>query len=110
MALGLLALSLAPTAFAQSFPSKPITLICPWPPGGSTDIHLRKMAELGSKYLGRPIIVENKPGGSGLVGPTTMAKTARPDGYTIAQLPIPAYRVPYMQKVDWHPIDDFTYI
>jgi tripartite-type tricarboxylate transporter receptor subunit TctC len=101
---------LAQGAFAQAFPAKPITLICPWPAGGSTDIHLRKMAELGSKYLGQPVVVENKPGGSGLVGPTTMAKTARPDGYTISQLPITAYRVPHMQHVDWHPIDDFTYI
>jgi tripartite-type tricarboxylate transporter receptor subunit TctC len=100
----------AASAAAQQFPAKPITLICPWPPGGSTDIHLRKMAELGSKYLGQQVIVENKPGGSGLVGPTTMAKTARGDGYTLSQLPITAYRVPHMQKVDWHPIDDFTYV
>jgi tripartite-type tricarboxylate transporter receptor subunit TctC len=102
-------------AFAQSgpsqtFPAKPITLICPWPAGGSTDIHLRKMAELASKYLGQPVIVENKPGGSGLVGPTTMAKTARADGYTVSQLPITAYRIPHMQHADWDPIGDFTYV
>src|SRR4051812_49357558 len=97
-------------AFAQAFPAKPISLICPWPAGGSTDIHLRKMAELASKYLGQPVVVENKPGGSGLVGPTTMAKTARPDGYTVSQLPITAYRIPHMQKVDWDPINDFSYI
>jgi tripartite-type tricarboxylate transporter receptor subunit TctC len=108
--MGLLALALAGGAGAQSFPSKSVTLICPWPPGGSTDIHLRRMAELAAKYLGQNVVVENKPGGSGLNGPTTMAKTARPDGYTVSQLPIPAYRVPYMQKVDWHPIEDFTYI
>jgi tripartite-type tricarboxylate transporter receptor subunit TctC len=97
-------------ASAQQFPSKPITLICPWPAGGSTDLHLRKMAELGSKYLGTPVVVENRPGGSGMNGPATMSKTAQGDGYTISQLPITAYRVPHMQKVDYDPINDFTYI
>src|SRR5258708_2075003 len=110
--LGLLpAMLLAATgALAQSFPAKPITLICPWPPGGSTDIHLRKMAELGSKHLGQTVVVENRPGGSGMNGPANMAKTAAGDGYTISQLPITAYRVPHMQKVDWDPINDFSYI
>ena len=110
--VGLLAVAVwvATSAFGQSFPSKPITLICPWPPGGSTDIHLRRMAELGAKYFGQPIVIENRPGGSGLNGPTTMAKTARPDGYTLSQLPITAYRVPHMQKVDWDPINDFSYV
>src|SRR5258708_4857437 len=105
-----LAAASAQPAFAQAFPGKAITLICPWPPGGSTDIHLRKMAELGSKHLGQAVVVENRPGGSGTNGPATMAKTAAGDGYTISQLPITAYRVPYMQKVDWHPINDFSYI
>ncbi len=109
-ALAAASMVLAVNALAQAFPIKPVTLICPWPAGGTTDIHLRKMAELGSKYLGQPVIIENKPGGSGLVGPTTMAKTARADGYTISQLPITAYRVPHMQKVDWNPIEDFTYV
>jgi tripartite-type tricarboxylate transporter receptor subunit TctC len=106
------ALLLAATfgASAQQFPSKPITLICPWPAGGSTDLHLRKMAELGSKYLGTPVIVENRPGGSGMNGPATMSKTAQGDGYTLSQLPITAYRVPHMQKVDYDPINDFTYV
>ena len=107
---GAVLLAAATAAFAQSFPAKPITLICPWPAGGSTDLHLRKMAELASKRLGQSVIVENKPGGSGMNGPSTMAKTARPDGYTISQLTISAFRMPYMQKVDWDPIEDFTYI
>src|SRR5438046_2133380 len=91
----------ATSALAQSFPAKPITLICPWPAGGSTDLHLRKLAELGAKYLGQPIVVENRPGASGTNGPAVMAKTAAADGYTLSQLPITGYRVPYMQKVDW---------
>lgn len=95
---------------AQSFPSKPITLICPWPAGGGTDLHLRKLAELTSRRLGQNVIVENRPGGSGMNGPVQMAKTARPDGYTISQLAITAFRMPHMQKVDWDPLTDFTYI
>lgn len=103
-------LLVATSALAQSFPSKPITLICPWPPGGSSDIHLRKMAELAGKRLGQAIVVENKPGGSGMNGPATMARTAKGDGYTISQLTVTAFRVPHMQKVDWDPLTDFTYV
>ena len=100
----------AAEAAAQAFPSKPITLICPWPAGGSTDLHLRKLGEIAAKHLGQPIVVENKPGASGMLGPATMAKTAKPDGYTISQLAISAYRMPHMQKVDWDPLGDFSYI
>src|SRR2546429_8214496 len=59
---------------AQAFPSKPITLICPWPAGGTTDAHLRKFAEIAQKYLGQPVVVDNKPGGGGMIGPSNMAK------------------------------------
>ncbi len=97
-------------AFAQSFPFKPITLICPWPPGGSTDQHLRAFAQIAAKHVGQNIVVENKPGASGMLGPGTMAKVSQPDGYTISQLPVSAYRIPHMQKVDWDPLKDFTYI
>src|SRR5712692_1116195 len=64
-------------AWAQSFPSKPITLICPWPAGGTTDAHLRKFAEVARKYLGQPVVVDNKPGGGGMIGPSNMAKLAK---------------------------------
>src|SRR6185503_14644831 len=97
-------------AFAQGFPNRPITLICPWPAGGSTDTHLRKLAELASKHLGQPIVVENKPGFGGNLGPASMAASARPDGYTLSQLTISAFRLPHMQKVDWDPLRDYTYV
>ena len=103
-------LLLCAAAQAQNFPAKPITLICPWPAGGGTDLHLRKLGEIAAKHLGQPVVVENRPGGSGMNGPATMTKTARPDGYTISQLAISAFRVPHMQKVDWDPLNDFTYI
>jgi tripartite-type tricarboxylate transporter receptor subunit TctC len=100
---------LASAASAQDYPSKPITLIIPWPAGGPTDITMRAMAEAAAKHLGQPIVVENKAGGSGTVGPATMAAAAKPDGYTIAQMPITVYRLPLMQKTTWK-ADDFSYI
>jgi len=97
-------------AQAQAFPSKPITLIVPWPAGGSTDRHLRALAEIAAKHLGQNIVIDNKPGGGGTLGPGMMALTAKPDGYTIAQFPMGMLRVPHMQKTQWHPINDFSFI
>lgn len=108
--LGAAALATPFATRAQAFPSKPITLIVPWPAGGSTDRHLRALAEIASKNLGQNIIVENKPGGGGTTGPGTMALTARPDGYTIAQYPMGMVRLPHMQKVQWDPLKDFSFI
>lgn len=105
-----LILGLAWGAWGADFPTKPVTLIVPWPPGGSTDVTMRVLAEATSKYLGQPVIVENKPGGGGTVGPATMAATAKPDGYTISQIPITVFRYPYMMNVSWDPLRDFTYI
>ncbi len=102
----------APWVHAQgtAFPNKPITLIVPWPAGGSTDRHHRALAELAGKVLGQTIVVENKPGGGGTLGPGQMAGTAKPDGYTISQFPLGMLRIPHMQKVAFDPINDFTYI
>jgi tripartite-type tricarboxylate transporter receptor subunit TctC len=100
----------AAAALAQGYPSRPITLIVPWPAGGSTDTHMRKLAELASRRLGQPIVVENKPGVGGMLGPAGMARGAAPDGYTLSQLTVSAFRQPHMQKVDWDPLRDFTYI
>ena len=97
-------------AVAQAFPSKPITLIVPWPAGGSTDRHHRALAEIASKHLGQTIVVENKPGVGGTLGPGGMAMKSKPDGYTISQFPMGMLRVPHMQKVPWNPLTDFTYI
>lgn len=98
------------SAAAQNFPTKQVTLIVPWPAGGSTDIAMRAIAEAASKHLGQPIVVDNRAGGSGTVGPAQMAATAKPDGYTIAQIPITIFRLPLMQKTTWDADKDFTYI
>ncbi len=95
---------------AQPFPSKAITLVVPWPAGGSTDRHFRTLGEIAGKHLGQTIVIENKPGAGGTLGPSTVALTAQPDGYTIAQYPLGMLRYPHMQKVNWHAINDFTFI
>ncbi len=112
IAIATLAAMLLPSgaALAQGYPNRPITLIVPWPAGGSTDTHLRRLAELTSKNLGQPIVVENKPGAGGMLGPAAMAANAKPDGYTLSQLTVAAFRQPHMQKVDYDPLKDFTYI
>ena len=98
------------TVFAQAYPSKPITLIVPWPAGGSTDRHLRTLAEIAGKHLGQTVIVQNQPGGGGTIGPGNMALAAKPDGYTIAQFPMGMLRIPHMQKTLWNPLTDFSFI
>ena len=109
-AAGTVAASLPRRAAAASFPAKPVTLICPWPPGGSTDVQMRSLADAAGKHLGQPIIIDNKPGGGGTVGPATMVAAAKPDGYTLSQLPITVFRMPHMMKATWDPMKDFTYV
>ena len=101
---------LAGVAQAQQFPTRPVTLIVPWPAGGSTDIGMRALAAATEKHLGQSIVIENKPGAAGTIGPANMAASARPDGYTVAQLPITVFRIPFIQKTSFDPAKDFTYI
>jgi tripartite-type tricarboxylate transporter receptor subunit TctC len=96
-------------ALGQAFPSRPIRLICPWPAGGSTDAVMRSIAESASKSLGGQVIVDNKPGASGMLGPNELVG-AKPDGYTLSQLTIGIARLPHMQKMQFDPLKDFTYI
>jgi tripartite-type tricarboxylate transporter receptor subunit TctC len=110
MALPMLGALIPATGFAQAFPNKPITLIVPWPAGGSTDRHLRAIADIAGKHLGQNVVVQNQPGGGGTLGPGNMALNAKPDGYTIAQFPMGMLRIPHMQKTAWHPINDFSFI
>ena len=107
-----LALAVLPSenALAQAYPSRPITLIVAFPAGGAGDQVMRAMAEVAGKRLGQPIVVDNKVGASGTLGPAVMAATAKPDGYTIAQTAITVLRVPLMQKTTYNPLTDFTWI
>ncbi len=96
-------------ASAQSYPTHTIKFICPWPPGGSTDVTMRAMAESAGKIMGQSIIVENKPGAGGTLGAVELIN-AKPDGYTLAQIPVGAFRIPHMQKVQFDTLKDFTWI
>jgi tripartite-type tricarboxylate transporter receptor subunit TctC len=91
----------------ERFPSRPITLWVPWPAGGATDATMRLLAELAARHLGQKMVVENRAGAGGtLVMP--VLQQAAPDGYTIAQMPQPVFRAPWIHKRAWDPIRDTT--
>ncbi|MBV1797451.1 tripartite tricarboxylate transporter substrate binding protein [Siccirubricoccus sp. G192] len=98
-------------ALAQgNFPDRPIRLIVPWPPGGSTDGQMRSLAEIASRKLGQTIVIENRPGVAGTLGALAV-KDARPDGYTLTQMPISVFRLPQMtDRPNFDPLNDFTYV
>ena len=73
---------LAPPAFAQPWPTKPVTLVVPFPAGGTTDVLARALAEKLQQSLGQPVIVESRPGAGATLGADYVAK-AKPDGYTL---------------------------
>ena len=97
-------------AQAQTFPARPVTLIVPWPAGGTTDVSLRALATATEKHLGQSIVIENRGGAAGTLGPAQMAANAKADGYTISQIPITVFRLPFMAKTTFDPTKDFTYI
>ena len=83
--LAALALTLAGTSTAAAeggYPTKPVRLVIPYPPGGGTDITGRAMAQRLSEFLGQSVVIENKPGATGMIGAASVAKAA-PDGYTV---------------------------
>lgn len=92
---------------AERFPSRPVTLWVPWPPGGATDLQMRLLAELAARHLGQKVVVENRPGAGGTLAMPVLQQAA-PDGYTIAQMPQPVFRAPLLQKLLWDPIRDTT--
>ena len=96
-------------ALAQSFPTKPIKLVIAFPAGGPTDITMRALADSAGKVLGQPVIVENKPGAGGTL-PAQALQTAPADGYTLAQIPLGVFRLPYTTKLTWDPVKDIHYV
>jgi tripartite-type tricarboxylate transporter receptor subunit TctC len=104
-------LGLAASAFAQSYPAKPVKIIVPFTAGSATDILARVVGDQLSRSLGQPFVIENKPGAGGIVG-TQSAKDAAPDGYTL----IAAGSGPFginpgvYSKLPYDPLRDFELI
>jgi len=98
-------------AHAQSWPSRPIRIICPLPPGGLTDLYSRAIGEHLQQSLGQPVIIENRPGAGGQIGCDAVAKAA-PDGYTFLvtiQTSLVQAQVLY-KKLPYNPDTDFSWI
>ncbi len=98
-------------AHAQAWPSRPIRFVVSFPPGGLTDLYARAYGEYIGQHIGQPVIVENRAGGSGLIGCDYVAKSA-PDGHTILftiASPIVQAQVLY-KKLPYDPNRDFTFI
>jgi len=101
LAVLILAASLA--AQAQSWPSKPIRLVVPYPPGGSTDVTARTLAERVASALGQPVLVENRAGAGGNIGIESVARSAA-DGYTVLVAPDFIASAPHVYKLNYDPM------
>jgi len=104
-----IAMVLNTAASAQTYPSRPITMVVPFPPGGNTDIMARALQNELGKALGQTVVVLNKGGAAGTIGVNELLK-AQPDGYTLALTPNnPLTAQPHLQKLAYG-FDSFTYI
>src|SRR5512137_2161922 len=103
----LVLLVLGGQAMAADFPTKPITLICPYPAGGSTDVIARPLAEAAGKILGQPVLVENKGGGGGAVG-TGSIIGKEPDGYLLSVVVTSLHRAAHINKLSFDTVKDVT--
>src|SRR5258706_7840427 len=96
-------------AVAQAYPSKPIRLVVPFPPGGSLDVVARAIGQKLTDAWGQPVVIDNRPGAGGNIGADLVAKSA-PDGYTILEgaLSTHAVNVSLYSKMPYDPIKDFA--
>jgi tripartite-type tricarboxylate transporter receptor subunit TctC len=92
---------------ADSYPTKPVRIIVPTAPGGSSDIIARMIAAKLSERLGKPAIVENRGGGGSVIGTEAVAK-ADPDGYTLLTINPTHTTQPALQKLPYDPVKSFT--
>ena len=106
---GILGLIFSSLIQAQTFPARPVTLLVTFPAGGPTDIAGRALAEATSRYLGQPVVVENRPGATGTLGAAALVN-AKPDGYTVSMIPITVLRLPHMENVAFDPLKDIRYV
>lgn len=97
-----------PVVYAQPYPNKPVRIIVPYPPGGTSDILARAIGQKLTDALGQTVVVENKPGANGNLGADFVAKSA-PDGYTVLLADIGALAIsPSLYKLAFDPATDFS--
>jgi tripartite-type tricarboxylate transporter receptor subunit TctC len=106
---GVALMSVLPSVRAAAFPERPLTFICPWPAGGTADATMRAFCVAAAKHLGQNIVFENKPGAAGMLGLKALV-SAKPDGYTIGQIPISVTRFSQLGMVQIDPNKDLTYL
>lgn len=105
---GTAALATAPLR-ADTYPDRPLKFLCPWPAGGTADMTMRALCTAAARQLGQPIAFENKPGAAGMLGLRALA-SAKPDGYTVGQIPISVTRFSQLGSVPIDPMKDLTYL
>ena len=96
-------------AAADDYPSRPINFICPWPAGGTADVSMRAICQVAARILKQPVTVDNKAGAAGMIGVKALAG-AKPDGYTIGQIPISVTRFSQLGMLQANPLKDFSYL
>src|SRR5262245_769978 len=96
-------------ARAETYPTRPVTFVVPFAPGGGTEFLARLLGQRLEQRLGKPFVIENRPGGGGVVGALSVARAA-PDGYTILMAPSPvmAINVALHKKLPYDPTADFV--
>ena len=105
----LAAVGVAPGAFGQAYPSKPVRILVPFPAGGGTDFFARTVGQKMSEHLGQPVVIENKPGGSTVIAAQELTRSA-PDGYTLLLGDSTTYAVNpgLMKKLPYDPLKNFA--
>jgi len=105
--LAAMLLSVAPQVNAQGYPSRPIRLVVPWPPGGITDVISRGLGIALAESLGQQVIPDNRPGAAGTLGVAIAAK-ANPDGYTLLMTDVPSHAISasLYTKLPYDPLKD----
>lgn len=99
-----------PALASNAFPTKPIQLQLPFPAGGMFDSVLRALAEAAAKDLGQPVILMHRAGAGGVTGVSSLTSLGDADGYTLGVMHNSVIRWPHMNKVNWDPRTDFTYL
>src|SRR6185436_15378483 len=111
LALATAALAVAAPALAQDYPSRPVTFVVGFPPGSASDAVARNLGARLAERLGKPFVIENKPGAGSIIAAQTLARAA-PDGHTIMIAPIGTMAInqTLYKSLPYDPLKDFTLV